>query len=328
MWGRGAPPVQAEQRSAGFFPASLEECGGLFRSLFSRRNIPAMSRHFMIALLLLASTAAFAQKPQAPSSEQLAAITARGKLLYEYDQAAWHATDALQPSTIPKGAVDGYVARKTDNGWVVMWGRFTPSRDKFLIVYEAVQTAKPELFRVEKHDPPIEDAGFYLNAFRAIDTGRQDFHGENRPYNFAVLPAENRSFFVYILPAQTVEDVYPMGGDVRYLVSSDGLHIIAKRRMHQDIINITVNETTPFSLHTHILSDSAEDSDVFNVLTRHPRIPEYIATCDFSYVISSQGSIQATQLKACGKECEDYVAKLTSFQAFRKAGCPDMAGNP
>jgi len=279
-------------------------------------------------LLLSIGAAGWAQKAQPPSAEALTAVAARGKLLYEYDQAAWHSTDAVKQIGIPQGVIDRYVAQKTASGWVVMWGRFAESKDRFLIVYEAFQSERPEVFTVKKHDPPLEDTGFYLNAARSIATARQDFHGEQNPYNVAVLPAENGSFYVYILPAQTVEGVYPVGGDVRYLISADGQKIVGKRRMHQDIINFTIRKDSTYSLHTHILSDTPEDSDVFEVLTRQPLIPEYIFTCNYAFKANPEASLQVVEAKSCGKECETYVAKLPSFQAFRKAGCPDMAGPP
>lgn len=242
-----------------------------------------MSRCWLGVLLLFLCDAGWTQELQHPSTEVLSAVAARGKLLYEYDQAAWHSTDAVKEIGISQGAIDRYVAQKTASGWVVMWGRFTPSKDRFLIVYEAIQSEKPEVFTVKKHDPPLEDTGFYFNAARSIATARQDFHGEQRPYNVAVLPAENGSFYVYILPAQTVEGVYPVGGDVRYLISADGQRIVGKRRMHQDIINFTIRKDSTYSLHTHILSDTPEDSDVFEVLTRQPLIPEYIFTCNYTF---------------------------------------------
>ena len=292
------------------------------------RTIYAMYRCLGSVLLFFLCAAALAQKPQPPSGDELAAIATHGKLLYEYDQAAWHTTDALKKVGVQQGLIDRYVARKTESGWLVMWGRFTESRDKFLIAYEAVQDARPEVFSVKKHDPPLEDTGFYFHAARAVVTARQEFHAEERPYNVAVLPADKGNYFVYILPAQTVEGVYPVGGDIRYLISPDGLDIVAKRRMHQDIINFTIDETSTFSLHTHILSDTPEDSDVFDVLTRRPLIPEYIFTCNFTYMIVPQASIQVVKPEACGKECEDHVTKLPSFQSFRKAGCPEMADLP
>jgi hypothetical protein len=142
------------------------------------------------------------------------------------------------------------------------------------------------------------------------------------PYNVAVLPADKGNYFVYILPAQTVEGVYPVGGDIRYLISPDGLDIVAKRRMHQDIINFTIHETSTFSLHTHILSDTPEDSDVFDVLTRRPLIPEYIFTCNFTYMVVRRASIQVVESKACGKNAKTTSQSCRVFSHFAKRDVP------
>jgi len=292
------------------------------------RYIGRLDRRLFVVPLIFLCAAGLAQKPQPPSPDKLSAIGDRGKLLYEYDQAAWHATDAMKKVGIPEDLVDRYVAQKTESRWRVMWGRFTESRDKFLIACEAIQGAKPEAFTVTRHDPPLEDKGFYFHAALAIQTASEDFHGEQRPYNMAALPADEGDFYVYILPAQTVHDVYPVGGDSRYLISRDGLNIKSQRRMHQDILNFTIGKDTVFMIHTHILSNTPEDSDVFDVLTRRPLMPEYIFTCNFTYKITPEASVQVVEAKACGKKCADFVAKLQSFQTFRQEGCPDMAGIP
>jgi len=73
----------------------------------------AMYRCLSSFLLLFICAAALAQKPQPPSRDVLAAIGARGKLIYEYDQAAWHSTDAVKKVGLPQGQIDRYVAQKT-----------------------------------------------------------------------------------------------------------------------------------------------------------------------------------------------------------------------
>jgi hypothetical protein len=55
-----------------------------------------------LAFLLYCAPVTLAQKSAPLSREQLAEITGRGRLLAEYDQAAWHATDAVM-ATHPKG---------------------------------------------------------------------------------------------------------------------------------------------------------------------------------------------------------------------------------
>lgn len=67
---------------------------------------------FTLALLSLYS-AAFAAHKCPLSDDQAAQITARGRLLAQYDQAAWHATDALLATNPDRQAAPLYVAKKT-----------------------------------------------------------------------------------------------------------------------------------------------------------------------------------------------------------------------
>jgi hypothetical protein len=45
-------------------------------------------------------------------------------------------------------------------------------------------------------------------------------------------------------------------------------------------------------MHTHVLSDTPEDTDVFHVLTRKPTVPELISTEHFLFMVESDGSIK------------------------------------
>ncbi len=233
-----------------------------------------------LLILLIASIATSAQTQRTtPGSEaELAQITERGRNLAEYDVAAWYGSDAVQALKPTEGSVVNYVAKRTGNSWTVAFGRLNETRDKFLISYEAIQGSTPKEFKAAKLGPPKEDAGFFLFAARAIETSVADFKGEERPYNIAVLPAPSNQFYVYILPAQTQNGVYPLGGDVRYLVSGDGLKMIEKRQMHKAIIEVSMAENTKGGYHTAIMDQIPEDSDVFHVLARKPSVPELIAT--------------------------------------------------
>jgi len=104
-------------------------------------------------------------------------VTARGRALYEYDQAAWHAGDALQATHPPIEALGRYLPRKSDTGWTVVFGHLNDRRDEFLVAYEATQGATVQEFTVRKLDPPREDTGFYLAAAKAIDIALHDFPG-------------------------------------------------------------------------------------------------------------------------------------------------------
>ena len=258
------------------------------------------SMFLLVGLLQLASSLS-AQRSPLPTEAGLMEITERGRMLSEYDAAAWHSTDAvkaLKPEEVKGGH---YVARKMDAKWVVAYGRLNETRDKFLITYEATATDAPEQFTVKKYEPPQEDTALYLSAARAIETALVVFTGEKRPYNAAVLPAKSGQLYVYIYPARTEADVYLIGGDVRYLVSSDGSTLLETRQLHKSIIeykDFTKSKKakegwrTEIGVHNHILDDVPEDTDVFLAMTRKPLVPEMIITWEYTYMVRPDGTIK------------------------------------
>ncbi|HXT75097.1 MAG TPA: hypothetical protein VN780_02300 [Candidatus Eisenbacteria bacterium] len=189
-------------------------------------------------LVVCSGYAVSADKHRSISDAELAATTARGRELADYDLASWHATDAVLALRPAAGTVGRYIARKTDSGWVVSFGRFNEAKDAFLIVYEATQGNSLSHFTVKTYEPPRRDTDFFFFAARAIEISLVSSRLEKRPYNTYVLPADSGQLYVYVLPAQMVADVYPLGGDVRYLVSADGATITETRQLHNSILEI------------------------------------------------------------------------------------------
>jgi hypothetical protein len=257
----------------------------------------------MLPAIIILATIALVDPPghkDPPTKEVLAGITERGRSLAAYDAACWHASDAVQAQHPKEGSFVRYIAHKTTKGWSVAFGRLDDKGDRFLVAYEANPGPKPDEFPVRAFEPPREDTGFLRSAARAIEVVLQDFvkhfRGERRPYNVAVIPAEKGQLWVYLVPAPTKPGVWPLGGDVRYLMSPEGIKIVEKRQLHNSIIE---NEPPPegdpqrpvMGMHTHVLDDIPEDTDVFHVLTRKPAVPEMIATERFVYQVGVDGVI-------------------------------------
>jgi hypothetical protein len=252
--------------------------------------------------ILFAIGALYAKdKASGASRAELDQISARGRALYEYDEASWHGTDAVKALNPPEGSVRRYVAYKGDKGWMVAFGHFSDSNGKFLVTYEAASTNDPKVFTGKAINPPREDAGFVFAAAKAIGTAIQDFGRANRPYNTAVLPGPDKNLFVYLYPAQTDLNIYPLGGDVRYLISTDGSKIIERRQMHKTVLEIDPRKVPPGAtsvagFHGHVLSDVPEDTDVFHVLTQKPPRSEYIGVSGgVVYQIATDGSISVVK---------------------------------
>lgn len=234
-----------------------------------------------------------AQKATPLSESELAAITSRGRLIAEYNDASRRAAASIQ-SRKPAGEITRYIARKTTAGWVVVFGRFSEGKDSFLIVHEV--TLENSQLDVKTNDPPEADTGFFFAAAKAIETAMQNAQLEKRPYISCLLPTDSSQFYVYVLPAQTQQDVYPLGGDTRFLVSADGSQIVETRRLHQTVIEVNRSTAAAKKLisgfHTHILTNAPEDTDVFHVLRQANPLPEYIATTSGTYMVTKDGAIK------------------------------------
>ena len=96
-----------------------------------RSRVTLLKRIVPVGLLLLSLTSiSITQKRESEPDPIMPDVTARGRALYEYDEAAWHASDALQaahPATVSLGR---YIAHKSDSGWTVAFGHLNEQRDK------------------------------------------------------------------------------------------------------------------------------------------------------------------------------------------------------
>jgi hypothetical protein len=230
-------------------------------------------------------------------AEYLAGVTERGRALYGYDQAAWHGTDAfieLHPDT---NGLTHYICMKTTAGWEVVFPKWNEMHDRLLVAYEAKQAGRSEDYKAVRYDPPREGPDDLVAKERALELAIGDFGKVNRPYNTAILPAEDGNLYVYLYPAQSKSDVWPLGGDVRYTISADGKQIVKKLQLHKSILDFQFDPKLKVvsGFHSHVLSDVPEDTDVLYVLTRRPSIPEYIGTAKHMFAISVDGSIQVVK---------------------------------
>lgn len=260
-----------------------------------------MRRVAMVATLELVFLASYvaAQSMAAPVNNKdlaayVAGVSERGKALYGYDQAAWHGTDAffaLHPET---NGLTHYICMKTSTGWEVVFPKWNATYDRLLVVYEAKQEGGPDNYTAEKYDPPREGPDDLVAKERALELAIADFPAQNRQYNTAILPADGGNLYVYIYPAATKKNVWPIGGDLRYTISADGKQIIEKRQLHKTILDMEFDPAkhAVAGVHSHVLSDVPEDTDVLYVLTRRPLMPEYIGAGKHVFVVNTDGSIR------------------------------------
>jgi hypothetical protein len=252
----------------------------------------------LAACLFLLAGYASAETKDSELKTYLAGVTHRGRALYAYDQAAWHGTDAIFALKPDTSGLTHYICARTSSGWQVTFLKWNEAHDKLLVAYQANEV-KPGKYEARKIDPPKEASSDLAAMERALVLALADFPRPDRPYNTAILPGPDGNFYVYLYPGQTNAKVWPLGGDVRYTVSSDGRHIVEKRRMHKDILD-TENKTGAAAVggyHTHVLTDVPEDTDVLYVLTRQPSVPEYVGAGKRVFEVYTDGTITLTKRK-------------------------------
>ncbi len=86
---------------------------------------------------------------------------------------------------------------------------------------------------------------------------------------------------------------------MRYRVTRDGRTISDRRRLHNAVLEFPpaskpeAGSRLVFGSHAAVLADRPEDTDVFHVLTREPRVPEYIVTRSYYFRVDVDGHIAA-----------------------------------
>lgn len=221
-----------------------------------------------------------AVSPSAEEQADIALATARAKLLYRYDQAAWHTTDALRRD-VPGEAL------ATIRGWVV-----TPDGDDYRVtyysgdagtehraVYSAVWTGATDI-----RDRRVHEAGdSQLSPEQARLAAASDAVPEQGPlrcadrrFNRVVLPRSSADGpdLVYLLTPQTETGTIPLGGHHRSAVK-DG-KILSSRAFSNSCIAMPLDAKAEGFVISHLLDPTPTEIHFFSALAG--RTPVYVIT--------------------------------------------------
>jgi len=249
-----------------------------------------------IAAIVLAATVAagFVAPARAATAADLQAVSDRGRYLAAYDRAAWHGSDAVM-SIAPKNApIELFLAHPVGATWVVDFGKLSADASSFDVTYEATQAGDPKSFTAVAFAQPRHDTGVPLAEALAATDARKLFVGEKRPYNFAVMPRPDGNIYVYIYPAMVSNDSWPLGGDERFLYSSDGKTMIERTRLHKSILDMQLkgegSGQIVAGMNMEFLFDLPQDTDVFKVLSTGQ--PQYVTAQGHMYYIDTTGVIE------------------------------------
>lgn len=237
-----------------------------------------MAARWALVLALLTipmGTTALAKPPPAPSVAEQAAISRaaeRGRLIYAYDQAAWHATDEMM-RRIPTASLPA------DGGWVV-----EPQGDLLRVTYYGVEgEAIYALFRADMRGSKVVQSRVFaaddyrtltretLALVRARQVAMSHGNGKARctsgPFNVVVLPRQaGQPTSVYLLSSMATAGEYPFGGHYEIDVAPDGA-VVSERAFTQACLNMgpppTGSGGEAIAVISHMLDPTPTEIHVF-----------------------------------------------------------------
>ncbi|MEZ5893471.1 MAG: hypothetical protein R3C58_10085 [Parvularculaceae bacterium] len=201
-----------------------------------------MGRFILIFILLIFSAAPVAAKTD--REKEYAAETAEaerlGRIIYDYDIAAWVATDLLvERIGALDGKVSGWIVEKADGGERVLFyrgsnGLFAPGYSIDVRKGKAVGAS----FAAYPADAALTPA--QATMIKAREAGlKAGASGCSPSYNTVVIPDETIGYLVYILAATTDPNAVQIGGHLRHDIDAAGENVVGFRKFTNSCIALS-----------------------------------------------------------------------------------------
>jgi len=223
-------------------------------------------------------------------SEQVTidAAMRRAHLMYWYDQAAWHGTDAMLASGKEvAGRIGGWIVDgPADQPLLIFYSKGTDPAPVYIARFRDGQLVEGRAARDDERNlitPPrkrlIDAVGVARDALQEARLGRCS----DKSYNTIVLPpdVEGGPVRVYFMPPQTATDTIPFGG--HYLIEVDSAGGAAPiRQFTKSCIAVQMQKpegakSVGMTI-THLLDPVPTEIHGFSAMVA--RVPVFVATSD------------------------------------------------
>lgn len=247
-------------------------------------------RRTLLALALVLAPAAQAQTLNADEAAALKVALERGRLLYAYDQAAWHGTDdMLAKIKDPRDKIGGWIVDgKPGATELVFYDR--DAADPHAVYVARFDGSKLLSSHVLGPDEDRSLSPLRKRMIAAVRTASDALVGAKvqqcaagQRFNTVTLPptTENGSISVYYLTPQHDLETVPFGGHYRIDVSADG-KAGPVRAFTKSCIAIPINadkakdSKSAMLTITHLLDPTPTEIHVFSSLVAH--LPVMVVT--------------------------------------------------
>jgi hypothetical protein len=207
----------------------------------------------------------------------------RGTLIYQYDQAAWHSTDAMMAAikNPEKAGVKGWIVLNAEQGVKVIY--YAKDDQGLYAAYSAIWTGakiiEGTVYALNEREALSPEEVRIANIFQSMPKdGIWTCSKQNA--NIVTLPREalEGSDSIYILTPQSVLGVYPAGGHNR-VDMKDG-SFVSRRPFSKGCLDLGGADTAKGDavafMVTHMLDPTPTEIHVFTALAANKSI--YVAT--------------------------------------------------
>lgn len=213
--------------------------------------------------------------PPSASSTDLAATVLRGQLLYLFDQAAWHATDAMLKEVHDPGAagVRGWIVEPEGKGLRVTFygeagGRAVPI---YIADFRDGKVSNARIVPAAERRPLAPEQQAMVAARSAGGAAKLE-RCVPQPFNTVVLPPAKSGapLEVYYLTPQTKPNAWPLGRHYRVLAGSGGgtgdTRAFSRSCLEMGLAGLPKGAKPTALFVTHVLDPEPTEIHVFTAL--------------------------------------------------------------
>ena len=251
----------------------------------------------LISAAVIQDAGGAARAPEGPAAassarsieQRIADAASRGRLIHEFDRAAWVSSDALM-AAVPKdqlSGVGGYVveASEAQSLRVTYYrGSAAAAQAFFVADVRGGKVVRKELLATPISLSPDQAVLARAREVAGVRARERSYKPcTPAPFNTVVVPSrQGGPVAVYLLSAQKDAGTYPMGGNYRVIVAPDG-QVLTSRPYSVSCVNLTVPKlpdgAKPVGLIvTHLLDPVPTEIHVF--ASYNLRMPVFVGTPD------------------------------------------------
>jgi hypothetical protein len=231
-------------------------------------------------------------------SDEILQQTAKlGRMLYNYDNACSVATDALKLTKPDTTLMGVFLARKVDDTWKIGFGKLNKDESCFLMAYEVTLKVGEKNAKVASYSTLKSSKDFYFFAAKAIKEALEKFKPQSPVNNYAVLPRDENTLYVYFYPAQHDQEKYNLGGDFRYTYDINTLSIKEEIPLHKTILQMPfvlpadMAEKNASTFTNAVITPAFVETDILYVLCRKFKASHFVGAGNYVYNIDENGEV-------------------------------------